>query len=119
MQTKLERIVGGCADTMQLTLYTGSRLINSLDVDEALISNYNFDRNMCLHIDDSPDAFFKKKMEVLKVGDRCIVSTNGIEYFATARYIGGSHQKAGLYVGVEFEEQVGDNDGRWVRSNTV
>lgn len=92
----MERIVGGCAETMQLTLYKGSQLINSLNVDEASLSNYKFSKGMYVHIDDNPETFFKTKIDAMKVGDRCLVSINGIEHHGLIRYVGGFHRKSGI-----------------------
>lgn len=105
-------MVGGCAETMQLPLFNGTQVIAHLDLDDARISNYKTDKGTCLHIDDNPDTFFDRKLNALKVQDRCSVSINGIGYPGTIKYIGGFHRKAGIHVGVEFDEPVGNNDGR-------
>lgn len=83
---------------MQLSLYNGTQMIATLNVDDACISNFKIGKGTCLHIDDDPTTFFKKKIEAMKVGDRCLVSINGIEHYASIRYIGGFHRKSGTNI---------------------
>lgn len=105
-------MVGGCAETMQLSLFNGTQVIAHLDQDDARISNYKIIKGTCLHIDDNPDKFYDKKLNALKVQERCLVSINGTAHPGTIQYIGGFQLKAGIHVGVEFDEPIGNNDGR-------
>lgn len=53
----------------------------------------------------------EQKAESIKIGDRCLV-TRGARRVGTVRYIGAFHLKPGIFIGVEFDEPLGMNDGR-------
>lgn len=55
----------------------------------------------------------EKKAESINIGDRCLV-TRGARRVGTVRYKGTFHLKPGIFIGVEFDEPLGMNDGRWV-----
>lgn len=52
-----------------------------------------------------------KKAESINIGDRC-VTTSGPRRVGTVRYKGTFHLKSGIFVGIEFDEPLGMNDGR-------
>lgn len=51
-----------------------------------------------------------KKAESINIGDRC-VTTAGARRVGTVRYKGSFHMKPGIFVGIEFDEPLGMNDG--------
>lgn len=51
------------------------------------------------------------KAEAINIGDRC-VTTSGARRVGTVRYKGTFHLKAGIFIGIEFDEPLGMNDGR-------
>lgn len=53
----------------------------------------------------------EKKSESINIGDRCMV-TRGARRMGTVRYKGTFHLKPGIFIGVEFDEPLGMNDGR-------
>lgn len=53
----------------------------------------------------------EKKAESINIGDRCLV-TRGARRIGTVRYKGTFHLKPGIFIGVEFDEPLGMNDGR-------
>lgn len=56
------------------------------------------------------DDSFKEEAEAIKVGDRCMVSPG--DRLATVRYVGRVPVlKPGFWIGVEYDEPVGKNDG--------
>lgn len=60
----------------------------------------------------------EKKAESMNIGDRCLV-TRGARRVGTVRYKGTFHLKPGIFIGVEFDEPLGMNDGRWVVNMTL
>lgn len=50
------------------------------------------------------------KAESINIGDRCVV-TRGPRRLGTVRYKGTFHLKPGIFIGVEFDEPLGMNDG--------
>lgn len=106
-------MIGGNAETMRLALFNGTKLLANLNSDDARISSYKIEKGTCLHVDDDPDTFFDEKLNVMKIDDRCLVSINGIDHSGTIKYKGAFHRKSGIHVGVQFDEGVGDNDGRY------
>lgn len=55
----------------------------------------------------------EKKAESINIGDRCLV-TRGKRRLGAVRYKGTFHLKPGIFIGVEFDEPLGMNDGRCV-----
>ncbi|KFB38934.1 hypothetical protein ZHAS_00006256 [Anopheles sinensis] len=53
LKGKLETITGGCAGTMQLELYSGSRLVCKLDDDSQSLANYPMEDGMRIHVTDN------------------------------------------------------------------
>lgn len=53
----------------------------------------------------------EKKAESINIGDRCVV-TRGSRRVGTVQYKGTFHLKPGIFIGVEFDEPLGMNDGR-------
>lgn len=51
-----------------------------------------------------------KKAETINIGDRC-VTTAGARRVGTVRYKGSFHKKSGIFVGIEFDEPLGMNNG--------
>lgn len=51
-----------------------------------------------------------KKAESINIGDRC-VTTAGARRVGTVRYKGTFHMKSGIFVGIEFDEPLGMNNG--------
>lgn len=51
-----------------------------------------------------------KKAETINIGDRC-VTTAGARRVGTVRYKGTFHLKSGIFVGIEFDEPLGMNNG--------
>lgn len=52
------------------------------------------------------------KAESINLGDRCLVTTKGPRRIGAVRYKGPFHLKPGIFIGVEFDEPLGMNDGR-------
>lgn len=53
----------------------------------------------------------EEKAASINIGDRCMV-TRGPRRLGTVRYKGAFHLKPGIFIGVEFDEPRGMNDGR-------
>lgn len=51
-----------------------------------------------------------KKAESINIGDRC-ATTAGARRVGTVRYKGTFHMKSGIFVGIEFDEPLGMNNG--------
>lgn len=54
----------------------------------------------------------EQKAEPIKIGDRCMVTSKGPRRIGTVRYKGSFHLKPGIFIGIEFDEPLGMNDGR-------
>lgn len=54
----------------------------------------------------------EQKAESINIGDRCVVAAKGPRRLGTVRYKGPFHLKPGVFIGVEFDEPLGMNDGR-------
>lgn len=54
-----------------------------------------------------------KVPEDIKVGARCEVETqeDGLHKRGTVRYVGPTHFAKGVWVGIEYDEPMGKNDG--------
>lgn len=57
----------------------------------------------------------QKKCDSINIGDRCLVTAKGPRRIGTVRYKGTFHAKAGIFIGVEFDEPLGIHNGRLVR----
>lgn len=161
-QYKLEIITGGNAGTMQLELYSGDRLLQSLNNDDALLGSFPVEDGMRIHVvdnilfdqnvpkfeltqeqyekrQDSLKSFLLKnklgkyneeelkKLEAEKVeralleerivraaviGSRCKVTAKGKPTrIGTVMYNGELYGKRGTFIGVKFDEPLGNNDG--------
>lgn len=53
LQSKLEILTGGSQSTMQLELYSGSKLICKIDNNESLLGSYPIEDGMRLHVIDN------------------------------------------------------------------
>ncbi|PIA18827.1 hypothetical protein COEREDRAFT_79388 [Coemansia reversa NRRL 1564] len=69
------------------------------------------DAKSAISIDE--DDEFKNEAEFVKVGNRCEVSIPGydISRRGTVRFVGKTSFRAGYWIGVEYDEPVGRNDG--------
>jgi tubulin-folding cofactor B len=61
--------------------------------------------------DPSKENEFEEDTQGMTVGDRCSVSTDGMEKRGVVRYIGKAEFKPGYWVGVEYDEPIGKHDG--------
>lgn len=52
----------------------------------------------------------EKKADSINIGDRC-VTTSGPRRVGTVRYKGTFHLKSGIFIGIEFDEPLGMNNG--------
>ncbi|KAJ2616522.1 hypothetical protein H4S08_000758 [Coemansia sp. RSA 1365] len=69
------------------------------------------DAKSAISIDE--DDEFKKEAELIKIGNRCEVSIPGydISRRGTVQFVGKTSFRAGYWIGVEYDEPVGRNDG--------
>lgn len=56
----------------------------------------------------------EKKVALINIGDRCLVTAKGPRRLGTVRYKGSFHLKPGIFIGVEYDEPLGMHDGRSV-----
>ncbi|KAH9641201.1 hypothetical protein HF086_004588 [Spodoptera exigua] len=130
-KTKLELVTGGSAATMKLKLYDKKNgYICDIDNDEALLGSFPIDDGMRIHVVDkfallhdfgsseSAERFrlseeeYQKKAEAVLVGARCEVRVPQQPVRrATVRYNGPLEGAKGLWIGVQYDEPRGKNDG--------
>lgn len=157
----MEIITGGCAGTMELSLFSADKLIGHL-ANGTLLGFYPIEDGMRIHVTDQfvqiatnvpkwemsdqqynsnqntvRDFLRRNKMgkynpeeqakmderaaeeaaeqerlaAVAVVGSRCLVTAKGPRRIGTVRYTGPVEGKTGIFVGVEFDEPLGLNDG--------
>lgn len=110
MKSFIECTIGGYAETMELSLVDGGRLIAILDSDMELLQ-FDLRPNIGLHVNDDPIKFFEKKYLSLNINSRCSVSIKDTEHLGTVRYKGKFHRKNGIFIGVELDDLTGDTNG--------
>merc|ERR1711892_1553687 len=134
LKSKLEMITGGSALAMKITVFDkDDKVICNLDNDNSLFGSYPVDDGCRLHIEDNSrvkgefentaavDKFELSKEEEEKKkavdggmveGARCEVAVPGqLHRRGTIRFSGNVHFQPGWWVGVEYDEPSGKNDG--------
>lgn len=96
---------------MRMSLVDGPKQIASLECDTDILSNFDIRSNVGLHVDDDPTTFFDQKIASITLNGRCIVGIKNTEHLGTVRYKGKFPSKIGIFIGVEFDEANGDNNG--------
>lgn len=54
---------------------------------------------------------FAQEASLIAVGNRCVVDVSSMEKRATVKFVGKTEFKLGYWVGVEYDEPVGKNNG--------
>lgn len=53
----------------------------------------------------------QKRADAINIGDRCLVSAKGPRRLGCVKYKGPFGEKAGIFIGVQFDEPLGIHDG--------